>query len=183
MENRDPKTERNQPLPSRYLEQRRQNLVRSVVIILVTTAVLLLLLHWYLKIPQGMDCARMAQHIANALEDYRTKNHKLPATLEMLSLRPGRYGPSHYEYWFKGLGGPENLPNGTFIAYCKNPHRPIFSEPWRNVLLIYDNKIVITHFSETQFQALLEKQRPAEFYFGFQQQYENHYILRNTDDY
>jgi hypothetical protein len=168
MDTRDSNTDRNQPLPPRYLPRRRNSFYHAVLIILITTTALLFFFNWYLKIPQGLDCVRMAQRIASALNNYQKTEHKLPPTLESLALHKGRYGVDHFEYWFKGLGGPENIPDGTIIAYCKNPHVPTFSSPWRTALVLYNHQIVVTRFPESEFQNLIKKQKPPEFYFGVQ---------------
>jgi hypothetical protein len=161
----DQNPENNPSYPPRQLRHRRIGLLRGTLIILMTTAGLAFFLAWYRALPQGMDCARMTQRVTTALETYRREHHKLPPILNVLNVRKGRYPIEHFDYWFGGIGGPELLPTGTLIAYCKVPHEAMFSDPWRSAIMMNDGQIIATRLSEKEFQKILKQQLPVEQYF------------------
>lgn len=156
-------------LPPRILKRRRIGLLRSTMLLMVVGAGLIFLTTWYRTWPQDMDCQRMNQRVATAIEDYRQSHRKLPQILALLDVRRGRYSIDHYAYWFEGLGGPGVLPQGTLVAYCKRPHEPMFSEPWRHVIVFIDGEVVVGRMSEVEFQAKIARQLPAEKYWSLPQ--------------
>ena len=108
----------------------------------------------------------MNQRVAAAIENYRVTHRRLPQILKFLDIRKGRYSIDHYEYRFEGLGGPETLPQNTLVGYCTRPHVPMFSEPWRNIIVFMNGKVVVGRISESEFQAKVEKQLSPERYWS-----------------
>jgi hypothetical protein len=152
---------------TRILKRRKNNLFRSIGILMTVGFGLIFLINWYRSLPQGMDCQRMTQRIATAIEDYRIAHGKLPQILGFLDIRKGRYSIDHYEYWFEGLGGPGTLPQGTLVGYCKKPHQPVFSDPWRSIIVFMDGAIVVRRVSESEFQTKISRQLSPEKYWNF----------------
>jgi hypothetical protein len=154
------------PVADRILKRRRMGLLRSALIIVIAGCGLIFFTSWYRSWPQDLDCQRMNQRIAVAMENYRRVHQKLPQILKILDVRTGRYSLDHYEYWFEGLGGPKALPEGTVIAYCKAPHEPIFSDSWRSVIIFMNGSIVVGRMKESEFQAKIVKQLSPENYWS-----------------
>ncbi len=149
---------------TRTVYRRRISLLRAGFVALVTSVALILFILWYRAYPQKIDCRRQAERIAVALEDYRLQHKSLPAMLDILPIKPGRYGLEHYEYYFSGLGGPETLPDDTLIAYCSPPHHALWEAPWRSVILFEKGKVTMKVLTENQFQTLRSRQRPPGKY-------------------
>ena len=150
--------------PSRTVYRRRISILRAGTVALVTAGALIFFILWYRAYPQKLDCLKLAQRLTVALEMYREKNKCLPSLLEVLAVKTGRYNFDHFDYYFAGLGGPGVLPNETLIAYCANPHRALFTQPWRSVILFERGQITLKTLPEKQFQILRAKQRPPEKY-------------------
>jgi hypothetical protein len=150
--------------PSRTVYRRRISILRAALVALITAVALIFFILWYRAYPQRLDCLRMAQRLTVALEEYREKNKSLPSLLEVLPIKTGRYNMEHFTYYFTGLGGPAVLPDRTLVAYCANPHRALFIQPWRSVILFEKGRITQTTLPENQFQILRSKQRPPEKY-------------------
>lgn len=154
------------PVADRILKRRRIDLLRSAVIVVVVGSGLIFFTSWYRSWPQDMDCQRMNQRIAFAVDNYRRVNRKLPQILRFLDIREGRYTLDHYEYWFEGLGGPEVLPEGTIIAYCKKPHEPMFSDSWRSIILFMNGSVIVGRMRELEFREKIAKQLSPEKYWS-----------------
>jgi len=148
--------------PARVAYRRRISLVRTGIVALVTSAALIGFIFWYRDLPQRMDCYRMAQRIAAGLNESRQVRRRLPSTLDELGVPEGRYQIEHYEYRFLGFGGLGDLTDGVVVGYCQAPHHPLFSPPWRHVLIAHRGIISVSRMSEEEFQALLVRQRPAD---------------------
>jgi hypothetical protein len=153
------------PEASRVVYRRRISLIRATLVALIISVALIFFIFWYLTWPHRMDCAKQSQRIAMALENSLRQTESFPPRLESLSIKPGRFGLEHYEYYFTGIGGPGFLPEGTIVAYCLQPHRPLFSEPWRNALIYQKGHLVIQWMTEDNFQKLLAKQHAPEQYY------------------
>jgi len=161
----DEPIERTKPVSggnSRTAHRRRINLIRASIVALITSVVLIFFIVWYRAYPQKVDCFRMSQRLVGALEEYREKNKTLPTSLDTLPIKPGRYDLNHFEYFFNGLGGPDHLPDDTFIAWCASPHRSLFEEPWRSVILFEKGRIVLKTLPEKQFQTLRSQMPPPD---------------------
>ncbi len=147
---------------SRIVYRRRISLVRTILVGLIISVALVFFVIWYRTVPHRLDCTKEAHRIAVALDAHVLKNQSFPTILDSLPIKPGRFGTEHFEYCFIGLGGPGNIPDGTFVAYCLQPHRPMFGEPWRNVLIRKNDHLVVQYMTEEQFQKLLARQQPLE---------------------
>lgn len=154
------------PVSDRILKRRKLDLFRTVTLIVIVGSGLIFFTSWYRSWPQDLDCQRMNQRLVIALENYRHSHRRLPQILKLVDVRTGRYTLDHYEYWFEGLGGPEVLPEGTIIAYCKRCHNPMFSDPWRSVILFMNGVITTGRMNEPEFQQRIAKQFTPEKYWS-----------------
>ncbi len=159
--------DRNQIVPlgtARTVYRRRISILRAATVALVTSVALIFFILWYRAYPQRLDCIKIAQRVTIALEEYRVTNKVLPPLLEMLSVKPGRYSIDHFDYYFTGIGAPPILPDETLIAYCDHPHRALFIEPWRSVILFEKGHVTYRMIPENLFQEMRNRQRPPEKY-------------------
>jgi hypothetical protein len=157
--------EQNRPVvpgAPRAAHRRRIGLLRMTLVVLVTTVALICFIVWFRAWPQRADCAKQAQRLAIALDDYRRTHHAFPPVLDVLSIKSGRYAMGHFDYLFAGLGAPADPPDGTWVAFCLVPHRSLFSQPWRHVIFVNHAALSITWLPEKQFQEYRRRQRYAD---------------------
>jgi len=154
---------------SRVVYRRRISTLRAILVGSTISIALIFFIVWYRSWPNQVGCNRQAVRICAAFDTYIAKNNRMPPFLETLDVKPGRFSVSHFDYIFKGIGGPGRLPNGTIIAYCVPPHYPLFSDPWRNILIYQDSHIVFQRISETEFKKVFAKQPAPEYFYKYKQ--------------
>jgi len=150
---------------SRVVYRRRISTLRAILVGSTISVALIFFVIWYKSWPNQIGCNRLAVRTCAAMNAYLLKNDRLPPFLETLNVKPRRYSVDHFEYLFEGVGGPGRLPNGTVVAYCVPPHYPLFSDPWRNVLIYQDSHIAFQRISDAEFKKILAKQPAPEFFY------------------
>jgi len=153
-----------QDLPG-TLKRRRTNMLRLFLVLLFWTAGMIMFVVWYKNWPQKMDCARTAKRLTVAIDNYRATHQSLPAFFDEINVKPGRFNMTHYEYRFLGFGGPANLPDGTVVAHCAEPHKGILHESGRYVIRFLNNKLVLEWMTEPAFQQIMDKQKPLTSFY------------------